>query len=261
MKLTASAELVYGFSGPTPVIGLLQASHSSDQTLLADALTISGDVRPVDDETATEDRRFRACLSGETTISYTATVNNGVRRLLPVSGRQHAWNELPPDALPFLLPSRFCPSDRFQRLAQREFAGAGDGVSRVMAVLDWIASHIDYVAGVSTPESTAAHTYTARAGVCCDFTHLGITFCRALSIPARAVSAYSLDIQPPDFHAVMEVYLEHAWWLVDPTRLAPIEGIIRIAHGRDSTDTAFLTTDKACAVISQNVQVLRSDAA
>lgn len=261
MKLTASAQLVYGFSAPTQVIGLLQASHSRDQSILAEELTLSGDVRPVEDETPSGDRRFRACLCGETTITYVATIDNGVRQLLPVSGRQHEWNELPPDALPYLLPSRFCPSDSFQRFAQREFAGTGDGVNRVMAILDWIALHVDYVTGISTPESTAAHTFTVRAGVCRDFTHLGITFCRALSIPARAVSTYSLDVQPPDFHAVIEVYLEHAWWLVDPTRLAPIEGIIRIAHGRDSTDIAFLTTDRACTVISQNVQVVRSDAA
>ncbi|TCR68250.1 transglutaminase superfamily protein [Bosea sp. BK604] len=130
-----------------------------------------------------------------------------------------------------------------------------------MSILEWIAAEVDYVAGVSTPESSAAHTFTVRAGVCRDFTHLGITFCRALSIPARAVSAYSLDVQPPDFHAVMEVYLENAWWLVDPTRLAPIEGIIRIAHGRDAADTAFLTTDKACTVVSQTVQVSRVDTA
>lgn len=258
MKLTASAELVYNFTGPTQVIGLLQASHSGDQTILSEELTLSPDAPLIEDEDSLGDRRFRACLSSQTSIVYTATVDNGMRSLLPTSGRQHLWNELPADALPYLLPSRFCPSDSFQRFAQREFGGAGDGVSRVMAILDWIAAEVDYVAGVSTPESTAAHTFTVRAGVCRDFTHLGITFCRALSIPARAVSAYSLDVQPPDFHAVMEVYLENAWWLVDPTRLAPIEGIIRIAHGRDAADTAFLTTDKACTVVSQGVQVKRN---
>lgn len=261
MKLTASAELVYNFTGPTQVIGLLQASRSDDQTILSEELALDPTARLIEDEDSFGDRRFRACLSSQTSITYTAAVDNGRRSLLPTSGRQHLWNELPADALPYLLPSRFCPSDSFQRFAQREFGGAGDGVGRVMAILDWIAAEVDYVAGVSTPESTAAHTFTVRAGVCRDFTHLGITFCRALSIPARAVSAYSLDVQPPDFHAVMEVYLENAWWLVDPTRLAPIEGIIRIAHGRDAADTAFLTTDNACTVVSQSIQVSRGDMA
>ncbi|TCR65699.1 transglutaminase family protein [Bosea sp. BK604] len=258
MKLTASAELVYEFTAPTQVIGLLQAAHSTDQTILSEELVLSPHAPLIEDESPQGDRRFRACLSRQTSIKYTATVDNGMRSLLPTAGRQHLWNELPADALPYLLPSRFCPSDSFQRFAQREFGGAGDGVARVMAILDWIAAHVDYVGGVSTPESTAAHTFTVRAGVCRDFTHLGITFCRALSIPARAVSAYSLDVQPPDFHAVMEIYLENAWWLVDPTRLAPIEGIIRIAHGRDAADTAFLTTDNTCTVVSQTVTVSRS---
>jgi transglutaminase-like putative cysteine protease len=77
-----------------------------------------------------------------------------------------------------------------------------------------------------------------------DFTHLGITLARALGIPARAVSAYALELNPPDFHAIFEVYLENGWWLIDPTRLAPIEGIVRIGSGRDASDVAFLTSDK-----------------
>ena len=94
-----------------------------------------------------------------------------------------------------------------------------------------------------------------RAGVCRDFAHLGITFARALGIPARAVSAYALDLNPPDFHAVFEVYLDNTWWLIDPTRLAPIEGIVRIGSGRDASDIAFLTSDKQCQVLSQVINV------
>ena len=77
----------------------------------------------------------------------------------------------------------------------------------------------------------------------------------ALSHPARAVSAYAFALQPPDFHAVAEVYLEGAWWLVDATRLAPVEGMVRIAHGRDAADIAFLTMDRACQMVSQTIEV------
>jgi transglutaminase-like putative cysteine protease len=91
--------------------------------------------------------------------------------------------------------------------------------------------------------------------VCRDFTHLGITFARALGIPARAVSAYALQLDPPDFHAIFEVYVENDWWLIDPTRLAPIEGIVRIGSGRDASDIAFLTSDQQCQVIRQTVEV------
>jgi transglutaminase-like putative cysteine protease len=184
-------------------------------------------------------------------IRYSALVENNLRQLLPQTGLQHVWSELPSDVLPFLLPSRFCPSDKFMRFAQREFSSAGDGVARVMAILDWIHRNVDYVAGVSDAETTAEGTFVDRAGVCLDFTHLGITLSRALVIPARAVSAYALELDPPDFHAIFEVYIANGWWLIDPTRLAPIEGIVRIGSGRDASDIAFLTTDKQCEVMRQ----------
>ena len=133
---------------------------------------------------------------------------------------------------------------------------AGDGVARVMAILEWIHRNVDYVAGVSNAETTAERTFVDRAGVCRDFTHLGITLARALAIPARAVSAYALGLNPPDFHAIFEVYLENGWWLIDATRLAPIEGIVRIGSGRDASDIAFLTSDKQCQVLKQTIEVL-----
>ena len=141
------------------------------------------------------------------------------------------------------------------RFAQREFGAAGDGVSRVMALLEWIHRNADYVAGVSNAETTAERTFVDRAGVCRDFTHIGITLARALGIPARALSAYALQLEPPDFHAIFEVFIENAWWLVDPTRLAPIEGIVRIGSGRDASDIAFLTSDKQCQVLNQTIRV------
>ena len=94
--------------------------------------------------------------------------------------------------------------------------------------------------------------------MCRDFTPLGITFARALGIPARAVSAYALQLDPPDFHAIFEVYLENGWWLIDPTRLVPIEGIVRIGSGRDASDIAFLTSDKQCQVLSQTIAVSKA---
>jgi transglutaminase-like putative cysteine protease len=191
-------------------------------------------------------------------IRYQAVVENSLRQLLPRIGRQHLWSDLPSGVLPFLLPSRYCPSDKFLRFAQREFAEAGDGVARIMAISEWIYRHVDYVSGVSNAETTAERTFVDRAGVCRDFTHLGITLARALGIPARAVSAYALQLNPPDFHAIVEVYLENKWWLVDPTRLAPIQGIVRIGSGRDASDIAFLTSDKQCQLIRQTIEVLEA---
>jgi transglutaminase-like putative cysteine protease len=143
------------------------------------------------------------------------------------------------------------------RFAQREFAIAGDGVARVMAILEWIHRNVDYVSGVSNAQTTAERTVD-RAGVCRDFTHLGITLARALGIPARAVSAYALELNPPDFHAIFEAYLENAWWLIDPTRLASIEGIVRIGSGRDASDIAFLTSDKQCQMLRQTIEISKA---
>jgi transglutaminase-like putative cysteine protease len=255
VKLSIKAELTYKFADATQIIASIEASHTTDQSILSETLDIQPPAKVLSDKTAYGDRRIRASLSGDVNIRYEALVENNVRRLLPKSGRQHLWSDIPSDVLPFLLPSRFCPSDKFMRFAQREFAGAGDGVARIMATLEWIHRNVDYAAGVSNAETTAERTFVDRAGVCRDFTHLGITFARALGIPARAVSAYALQLDPPDFHAIFEVYVENDWWLIDPTRLAPIEGIVRIGSGRDASDIAFLTSDQQCQVIRQTVEV------
>jgi transglutaminase-like putative cysteine protease len=255
MKLSIRAELIYHFPEATQIVACLEASHTSDQIILSESLDIQPPARVRSDKMPHGDRRIRASLSGEVAMRYLAVVENNLRQLLPQAGRQHLWSDLPSDVLPFLLPSRFCPSDKFMRFAQREFGAADDGVARIMAILDWIHRNVDYVAGVSNAETTAERTFVDRAGVCRDFTHLGITLARALGIPARAVSAYALELDPPDFHAIFEVYLENDWWLIDPTRLAPIEGIVRIGNGRDASDIAFLTSDKQCQVLKQTIEV------
>lgn len=245
MKLSVRAELVYEFQSATQVIAAIEAARSPDQTVISESLQVSGEPELMQSELEGE-RRFRTSLDGERTITYEAVVDNGLRRVLPAEAREHVWSELPQECMPYLLPSRFCPSDKFMRFAQREFAGLGSGGAKVLGVLEWIADHVDYVAGVSTAETTAERTFVDRAGVCRDFTHLGITLCRALNIPARAVSAYAWKLDPPDFHAVFEVYLDGCWWLLDPTRLSPVEGLVRIAWGRDAADIAFLTTSTNC---------------
>lgn len=258
MKISIRAELTYSFAEETQIIAAIEAARTHDQSVISETLEFPPQIRLLRDEMPWGDRRIRASLSGKVTIRYDVIVENNSRQLLPPSGRQHLWSDLPVDVLPFLLPSRFCPSDKFMRFVQREFGLAGDGVGRVMSMLNWINRNVDYVSGVSNAETTAERTFVDRAGVCRDFSHLGITLARALGIPARAVSAYALGLNPPDFHAVFEVFLENTWWLVDPTRLAPVEGIVRIGSGRDASDIAFLTSDKQCQVMSQTISVAKA---
>ncbi|MEO8882719.1 MAG: transglutaminase family protein, partial [Devosia sp.] len=144
-------------------------------------------------------------------------------------------------ALPYLYPSRYCQSDRLARFVIREFGQLPPGHQRVTEICNWIYEHVDYLKGASDQQTSAYDTFSLRAGVCRDFAHLGITFCRALGIPARFVSAYGWQLVPQDFHAVFEVFLGDRWYLFDATRTAPLDGLIRIAIGHDAADTAFST--------------------
>ncbi|MDP3492554.1 MAG: transglutaminase family protein [Hyphomonadaceae bacterium] len=256
MKLKVRSDLLYDFPAGTEAIVSIQAAASPDQTIVSESLLISPNAQIVQDLADERgERRFRAVFSGETRISYEAVVDNGLRISLPPDVIQRAWCDLPQDALLYLTASRYCPSDKFIAFAKREFGAIENGGARVRAVLDWIHANVDYIAGISDSETTAERTFVDRAGVCRDFSHLGITLCRALNIPARAVSAYAWKLDPPDFHAVFEVYLGGGWWLVDPTRLAPIDGLVRVGIGRDAADIAFLTTNGPCQCLSQSVAV------
>ena len=255
MKLRTRAELVYRFDPPTDAIYKIQAAHWPGQHIVEETLTFDPPVEFQEDEDAEFGARTLRChLEGEVTLTYEEVVDNGRLQGLPPQVSQHDWGDLPAEVLPYLSPSRYCPSDQFGRFVTRAFGDTAGG-ARVIAILDWISANIDYEHGVSDTETTAARTFIDRAGVCRDFTHLGMTLCRASGIPARAVSAYAHQLEPPDFHAVFEVWLDNGWWLVDPTRLAPVEGLVRIACGRDAADIAFLTTQGRCELVRQTVTV------
>ncbi|MCS6761688.1 MAG: transglutaminase family protein [Candidatus Devosia symbiotica] len=114
---------------------------------------------------------------------------------------------LPLDTPLFLNPSRYCPSDQLARFTNREFGNIAPGFGRVMEIYNWINTEVDYQFGTSDSATTTAGTFSIRAGVCRDFAHLDITFCRALGVPARFVSCYAWQLEPQDFHAVFEAYL------------------------------------------------------
>ncbi len=253
MKIRVRAELVYRFDPPTDAIYKIQVANWPGQNILEETLTTTPEVafqHDRDDEFGA--RTLRAHLQGEVAMVYEAVVDNGTLKGLPPVTVQHDWNELPAEVLPYLNPSRYCPSDQFGRFVERTFGGTVGG-DRVLKILGWIAENIDYEPGASDSETTASRTFIDRAGVCRDFTHMGITLCRASGIPARAVSAFAHQLNPPDFHAIFEVWLSDGWWLVDPTGLAPVEGLVRIACGRDAADIAFLTTQGSCQMVRQSV--------
>jgi len=144
------------------------------------------------------------------------------------------------DLVTYLRPSRYCESDMLLPTARSEFRGLR-GHDLLTAITLWVWERVSYVPGSSLVTDGAAHTLMARRGVCRDFAHLVIALLRALDVPARMVSVYAPGLTPMDFHAVAEAYIDGAWWIVDATRLAPRQSMLRIATGRDAADIAFLT--------------------
>ncbi|NJM27540.1 MAG: transglutaminase family protein [Pseudanabaena sp. RU_4_16] len=149
--------------------------------------------------------------------------------------------DLPLDILYYLYPSRYCQSDRLLRFVVTEFGDLVPGYSRVTAICNWIYDNVLYLSDSSNSLTSACDTVVERVGVCRDFAHLGIAFCRALNIPARFVAGYAYGLNPPDFHAWFEAYLGDRWYLFDPTRLVPQNGLIRVGTGRDAADVSFAT--------------------
>ncbi|MGB4466846.1 MAG: transglutaminase family protein [Azovibrio sp.] len=152
---------------------------------------------------------------------------------------------LPPEVLPYLYPSRYCPSDRLGRLVMAEFGGLPRGYGRVMAIQEWVQRQVRFQGNSSNSNTWALDTLIDRVGVCRDFAHLMIALCRALSIPARFVTGidYGADpaLGPTDFHACVEVFLDQRWYLFDPSGTAIPMGFIRIGTGRDAADVSFAT--------------------
>jgi transglutaminase-like putative cysteine protease len=157
-------------------------------------------------------------------------------------------DQLPDDVLVYTLPSRYCPSDLVLNDAWAMFGGAPDGWARVQAICDWAHANVTYGYGNSTATTSGYDAYMSRRGVCRDFAHIGVMFCRAMNIPARYVCGYLPDVgvpvdpNPMDFHAWFEAYIGGSWRTFDARHNRPRIGRVVIARGRDAVDTAILTS-------------------
>jgi transglutaminase-like putative cysteine protease len=162
--------------------------------------------------------------------------------------RQVPLQDLPPDLLVYLLSSRYCEVDCLSDIAWRLFGGAPEGWARVRAVCDWVHRHVRFDYQSARPTKSAHDVYEERAGVCRDFSHLALTFCRCLNIPARYATGYLGDIgippqpYPMDFSGWFEAYLDGRWYTFDARHNVPRIGRILMAHGRDAVDVALTTS-------------------
>jgi len=187
--------------------------------------------------------------AGRSTLRYDATVEVPSHFDDADKGAgQAAIEDLPHEAFVYLLSSRFCWPDVLHDQAWELFGSIEPGWPRVQAVSDWVHDHIRYEVGSSNALTTAYDVWESRAGVCRDFTQLGITLCRALNVPARYVAGYLPDIavEPPDlpmdFCSWFEAWLDGRWWTFDPRNNEPRIGRVVIARGRDAIDAAMVTT-------------------
>ncbi|MCH1569713.1 MAG: transglutaminase family protein, partial [Longimicrobiales bacterium] len=149
--------------------------------------------------------------------------------------------ELPDDTLPFLLPSRFCESDRFSAMASSIVAGRSAGYDQCSAIVDYIRSTLTYRPGSGQDIISATEVNQRKSAVCRDMAHLGIALCRALSIPSRMVVGYLETLRPMDLHAWFEAYVGQRWYTFDPTQKDLLGGRVAIAYGRDAADVAIYT--------------------
>jgi transglutaminase-like putative cysteine protease len=198
--------------------------------------------------------------AGESTISYFATVEmpSEIDPADPTA-RQLPVDELPPEALIHLLPSRLCPSDELAATAWRTFGGIEGGWQRVQGICDWVHDSISFETGATSSQTTATTVLLRRVGVCRDYAHLAVTFCRALNVPARYVFGYlpDIDVMPPhapmDFCAWFEAYLGDRWWTFDPRNNWPRRGRVVIGRGRDAVDVAMITSYGVAPLLEMTV--------
>ena len=246
-KRQVACELEVAVTAPTTLeFQIAIAPHPNAEVYEHLAFTVDGrTVTPVEISGAHGNRIHKMDVQGGTVSAvYSATI---VGRTDPAPVTDY-------DLSMYLRPSRYAEADKFYGFAATEFGQYADSTVLLEHVAAWVGSRLNYVPGSSDPIDGAVDTLLAGAGVCRDFAHLVVAMLRAVNVPARLVAVYAPGLSPMDFHAVAEAFVEGQWRVVDATLLAPRQSLVRIATGRDASDTAFLTNHKgAIALNSMNV--------
>jgi transglutaminase-like putative cysteine protease len=250
MQLRVGCEFQYESQSPTPALVLVEPHPDPPHRIVRE----SWETSPSTPRHGYQDL-FGNCVErltlpvGPSTLRYDAIVEVTAEPD-PVALDAVEWNveDLPDEVLVYTLASRYCLTESLSQVAWHLFGQVQPGWARVQAICDWIHENIRYGLLQSTPLTTAVDVYVAGGGMCRDFAHLAITFCRCLNIPARYVFGYMPDIgvtgpQPAmDFHAWFEVYLGDRWWTFDARFNTPRIGRIPVGLGRDAVDVAMVTT-------------------
>ncbi|SDT37502.1 Transglutaminase-like enzyme, putative cysteine protease [Mucilaginibacter mallensis] len=265
MKFDVFTEMEYTVNSPGTLVLNIHALRTPNQTVLNETFVIDPYIKFEELVEPSGNRlvRFEIPEAGNIKVTYNATVDNS----FTISDHTHREEtpvaHLDSSILPYLYPSRYCQSDKLYRLADNLFGKIADPFEKVIALTNWINTNVQYISGFSNSQTSAYDTVTQQAGVCRDFAHLGIALCRALTIPARYFTGYAYHLKPADFHACFEAYLGGEWVLFDATRLVPLNGLVKIANGRDAADTAianifgdiiFTTMQVTCELADENFE-------
>ena len=251
MQIRFGYELIYDCPQPTPMLLMLNVHYTRVSDLVEPDHLVTTPAVPI--------RGYRdgfgnwcsriVAPAGQTRLTANAIINDtGEPDVIAVDAPQHTLPDLPDDALVFLLGSRYCETDRLADVAWSLFGKTPLGWGRVQAICDFVHQHIAFGYEHARGSRTAWEAYCDRTGVCRDFAHLAVTFCRCMNIPARYCTGYLGDIgvpisdAPMDFSAWFEVYLGGQWYIFDARNNIPRIGRVLIARGRDAADVVITTT-------------------
>ncbi len=242
MILSVGCTLGYQVATPNSAFTFnVLANTDAHQRILSESITPVPEV-PTEIVASTTGVRVLRCEvpAGPFELRYSATVAVD-RPPLPPVVKPDLPGRLPLSILTHTLPSRYCESDRFGPLAWEMFGKSEDRAEQVRAICRWIDENMAYTPGATDSGSSAWDVWQTRKGVCRDYTHLAVAFCRALTIPARYVGGYAVGLRPMDFHACFEAYLGGDWRLFDPTDDIAPEKVVVISRGRDAASAALST--------------------
>jgi transglutaminase-like putative cysteine protease len=251
MLIRLGYDIRFAIPSPVAMVAVLHVHPSREKDLQeADELMIEPGVKTSSyvDSYGNRCTRFQALPGALRLRCNTLIEDSGEPDAVNPNAQEHPVNELPHETLRYLLNSRYCEVDRLSNIAVELFGSIAPGWSRVQAICDWVHSKVTFGYHFARSSKTALDVFTERAGVCRDFQHLAITFCRALNIPARYATGYLGDIgvpispEPMDFSAWFEVYLENRWWTCDARHNHPRIGRVLMATGRDAADVAITTS-------------------
>jgi transglutaminase-like putative cysteine protease len=263
MLISVGYEFIYGLPQPTPMILTVSIHYSrASDVVIPDHLTTDPSVlvSGYRDGFGNWCSRIEA-PTGRIRITGTGVVRDtGVADVVVPSAEQHAVKDLPEETLVFLLGSRYCETDLLSPVAWQLFGYSHRGWPLVQAICDYVNHRIAFDYQSARPTRTAWEAYNERFGVCRDFAHLAIAFCRCMNITARYCTGYLGDIGAPppygvpDLAAWIEVYIGGGWYIFDPRNNVPRIGRVLIARGRDAADVAIVTTFGPSTLESFNIR-------